>query len=242
MQDVSFSKRTINYYFGIMFWLIHWTDTHKILGVRISSLIRVTAFLLPVLLWIAKWDRVFVIIALVMFLWVYLSYWRARRSGYYRFVADETELMSAGELTPMSKKKRVAVYASGTFSLKDWEKNVVLRPAEYWQMPMGDHAIMVEHEPGRYLYQFFSAETMQEISSGWLLYGSRPQTAISVTFLSSWGPEFNEDSVSLLRSNNNSRPNKARTIYLSFANDEQENAVWQNLIFDARRVRSEQPT
>lgn len=147
--------------------------------------------------------------------------------------------MEAGELTPLPKKEHVAVCASGTFSLRDWEKNVVLRPAEYWQVPLGDHAIMVEHEPGRYLYQFFSAETMQELNTGWLLYGSHPRPAISVTFLSSWGPEFNEDTVSLLRS---TRPNKARTIYLSFANDEQENAVWQNLIFDARRVRSEQPT
>ncbi len=238
MQNVSFFKRTIYYYLGVMLRIIHWTDTHKILGIRLSSLIRLISLLLPIAIWIGQWDRMFIIIGVVIFLWVQVTYWRARKMGYYRFVADSSDIMASGEVAPLRKKNHIDVFASGTFSLKDWEKNVVLKPAQYWQVPLGDHAVMVEHEPGRYLYQFFSANTMQEIKCGWLLYGSHPRPALSVSFFSSWGPEFNDDTVSLLRRNNNSSPRKSRVIYLSFESDDQEKAVWQNLIFDARRVRS----
>jgi len=238
MQNISFLKRAIYNYLGIMLWFIHRSDTQRILGLRISSLIKVSTLMLPVALWIARWEREVVVLAILIFLWIQLSYWRAHRTGYYRFVAADTELMATEELTPLPKKKHVILCASGTFSLKDWEKNLVLRPAQYWQVPLGDHAIMVEHEPGRYLYQFFNAVTMQELRCGWLLYGSRPRPAIAVTFLSSWGPEFNEDNVSFLRKDNNSPPKKIRTVYMSFESNEQEQAVWHNLVFDARRVRS----
>jgi hypothetical protein len=240
MQNKSIIKRLVYNYLGIMLWVIHWTDTHKILGVLVSNLIRLFALLLPVGILTAGWGRNFAIIGILIFLWIHISYWRARRTGYYHFVADDVELMAAENPVPLPMKKHIKVSASGIFSVKDWEKNAVLKPAEYWQAPLGDHAVMVEHEPGRYLYQFFNATTMQELKIGWLLFGTRPRPALAVTFLSSWGPEFNDENVSLLRRNNNNGPQKIRTIYLSFTSKEQELAVWHNLIFDARRVRSGQ--
>ncbi|MDX1414373.1 MAG: hypothetical protein R3293_09300 [Candidatus Promineifilaceae bacterium] len=238
MHNISAIKRAIYYYFGIMLWLIHWTDTHTLLGIRVASMIRLIALALPVIVWIAGWERIFLVLSLLLLIWILVSYWRARRTGYYRFVADDQELMSASDLEPLPKYKYIELQASGTFSVKDWEKNVVLKPAKYWQVPLGDHGVMVEHEPGRFLYQFFNAKSMQEIKSGWLLYGTHPRPAIAVRFLSIWGPEFSEDTVSLLRNPNSSRPEKMRIIYLSFDNDEQEKSVWQNIVFDARRVRS----
>ncbi|UCC52799.1 MAG: hypothetical protein JSV68_02305, partial [Anaerolineaceae bacterium] len=89
------------------------------------------------------------------------------------------------------------------------------------------------------LYQFISPNLLQNLRKGWLLFGSRPNPAISITFLSSWGPEFSDQDFSLLGKNDNKPIEKIRTIYLSFDNEEFEQAVWQNLIFDARRVRSE---
>ena len=237
MHNFSFIKRAFYTYQGIMLWLIHWSDTRKLLGVRISSLIKFISLLVPLAFWTGEWVRSYIILGLILFLWVQISYWRAHRLGYYRFVENETDLLTIDNPEPLPKKKRIKVNASGVFSLKDWEKNVVLRPAEYWQVPLGDHALMVEQEPGRYLYQFFNASSMQELKHGWILFGARPHPALAVTFLSSWGPEFNEDNISLVRKNNNNSP-KIRAIYLSFSNDEEEQAVWQNMVFDARRVRS----
>ncbi len=238
MQNFSLPKRLIYKYQGLMLGLIHWTEMNKVLGIKISSFIRWLFFFLPIFLWIRGWGIAFIILGILIFLWVQISYWRARRLGYYRFVSDKNQIMAAENIEPLPKRKHIKVSASGTFSVKDWEKKVVLRPAEYWQVPLGDHGIMVEHQPDRYLYQFFNAETMQELQRGWLLYGFTPRPALAVSFISTWGPEFSDDNISLLRRNNQNPPQKIRTIYLSFADEEQERAVRQNMIYDARQVRS----
>lgn len=240
MQNASSLKRIYFSYLGIMYWLIHWTDTHKVLGLRVSTVIKIVALLLPLVVWIRRWDRTAIILALLIFLWIQFSYWRTRRTGYYRFVADGSELLSTGQIIPLPTNKHIPVCASGIFSLKSWERNVVFRPAEYWQVPLGDHAIMVQHQPGRYLYQFISGNLLQDLKKGWLLFGSQPSPALSVTFLSSWGPEFSDHEFSLLGKDSNKPIEKIRTVYLSFDSEEYEQAVWQNLLFDARRVRSEQ--
>ncbi len=238
MENINFAKRIFYRYLGAMYSLIHWTDTHKVLGLRASSLIRLFSATLPILAWIQRWNRVGLILALLFFFWIQFSYWRGRRSGYYRFIAENVELLSTSKSTPLQTNKHIPVCATGIFSLKDWESNVIFRPAEYWQVALGDHAFMVQHEPGRYLYQFISAKLMQDLQKGWLLFGSQPSPALAITFLSTWGPEFSDDNFSLLGKD---KPvEKLRTIYLSFDNKEHEEAVWNNLLFDARRVRTEQ--
>ncbi len=240
MENISLPKRIFYRYLGAMYWLIHWTDTRRVLGIRASSLIRLFSLALPILAWIQRWNRTGLILALLFFLWIQFSYWRGRRAGYYRFVGKDVDLLSSGEINPLQTNKHIPVCATGIFSLKNWESNVVFRPAEYWQVPMGDHAIMVQHEPGRYLYQFISVKLMQNLRRGWLLFGSQPSPALSISFLSTWGPEFSDENFSLLGRDQDKPVEKLRTIYLSFENEAYEDAVWHNLLFDARRVRSEQ--
>ncbi len=240
MEHVNLPKRLYYRYLGTMYWLIHWTDTHRVLGIKASSSIRLLSLLPLLLAWVQGWNRAGVILALLFFLWVQFSYWRGRRNGYYRFIRADVELLSTNEITPLPKNQQVAVTATGIFSLKDWESNVVLKPAAYWQVPLGDHALMVQHEPGRFLYQFFNAESLQHMQKGWLLFGARLSPALSISFLSSWGPEFSDDEFSLRGNSKKRAAEKVRNIYLSFENEEQEEAVWNNLLFDARRVRLEQ--
>ncbi len=240
MEHVSLPKRIYYRYLGTMYWLIHWTDNRRVLGIKASSGIRLLSLLPLVMAWVQGWNRAGVIAALLLFIWIQFSYWRGRRNGYYRFIRADVELLSTSEIKPLPKNQHVAVSATGIFSLKDWESNVVFRPAEYWQVPLGDHALMVQHEPGRFLYQFFNAESMQHLQKGWLLFGSQPSPALSISFLSTWGPEFNEDEFSLRGNSKKKAAEKRRQIYLSFENEAQEEAVWNNLLFDARRVRSEQ--
>lgn len=238
MDHLNPIKRIYYRYLGVMYWFIHWTDTTRILGMRIGSLVRLLSLAIPVLVGLQEWGTAAVGVALLIFLWIQFSYWRGRRNGYYRFVSDGEDLLAVVEVKPLPANKQVSVCATGIFSLKNWEKNVVLRPAEYWQVPMGDHVLMVEHEPGRFLYQFISAELMKDLRQGWLLFGPHPSRALSITFLSSWGPEFSEDEFSFR--NNNKPVEKQRQIYLSFADEEVEDVVWQNFLYDARRVRLEQ--
>ncbi len=239
MDNINPVKRIFYRYQGIMYWLIHWTDTHKIIGISASSFVRLFSLVMPVLAWIQGWGGPALGAALVFFVWVQFSYWRGRRTGYYRFVGEDMDLLSTDNIQPIGKNQHLKVCASGVFSLKDWESNVVLRPAEYWQVPLGDHAFMVEHVHGRYLYQFISAKLMQNLQKGWLLFGTKPRPALSISFLSTWGPEFNDDDFSFRRKDKNKPFEKQRIIYLSFDDKETEEAVWQNLLYDARRVRTE---
>jgi hypothetical protein len=240
MPNISTYKRFFYRYLGTMYWLIYWTETHRILGPRLSTIIRLLAWLPPLLAWIRHWGDVAFIFSLIFLLWIQFSYWRAKRTGYYRFVGDGSELLTTDQITPLPTNRRIPVYATGIFSLKEWERNVMFMPAEYWQVPLGDHALMVQHQPGRYLYQFISAELLQNLERGWLLFGPTPNPALSITFLSTWGPEFDDQTFSLLGRSNSKPVEKVRTIYLSFDNEEFEQAVWQNLLSEARRIRSEQ--
>lgn len=81
---------------------------------------------------------------------------------------------------------------------------------------------------------------MQDLQKGWLLFGSKPRPALSISFLSTWGPEFDDVNISMLGINRKNPEEKLRTIYLSFESEEDEEAVWQNLLFDARRIRADQ--
>lgn len=238
MENIGLPKRVYYRYLGLMYWIIHWTDNQRVIGLRVSSLIRLFSLVVPLWIWIQRWHQTWLILAILIFLWIQFSYWRGRRSGYYRFVVENVDLLSSSETKPLPANHHIPVYATGIFSLKSWESNVVFRPAEYWQVPLGDHAVMVLYEPGRFLYQFISAKSMLELQKGWLLFGSRPSPALSISFLSTWGPEFDDLNISMLGINRKKPEEKVRTIYLSFETEDYEEAVWQNLLFDARRVRS----
>ncbi len=238
MENKSFIKRIYYTYLGYIYWLARETRRRKILGIRLSSLIRLGAVVLSVWAWLGSWGRPALVITLLFFLWVQYSYWHARRAGYFRFVADGNPNLPQGDVAPLKKDQRVPLFASGEFSLKNRETVVLFQPAQYWQVPLGDHVVMVEEAPGYYLYQFFNATTLQAVQEGCVLYGPRPQPALSVRFFSIWGPEFDEDTVTLLRGKASKPLQKVRTIYFSFDNTQHERLVWHNLVHDARRVRS----
>jgi hypothetical protein len=76
---------------------------------------------------------------------------------------------------------------------------------------------------------------IQHIQSGWLICDLTPQAVLAVTFCSDWGkdtlslPDLNQGS------NGNNQDKKLRTIYLAFANKENERVVWQTILYDARK-------
>ena len=73
----------------------------------------------------------------------------------------------------MVDNHKVALRATGVFSVKDWEEFMLGRPADYWRVPMGDHAVMVQYSPGRFLYQFIRLGAIEAIEAGSLFHGRR---------------------------------------------------------------------
>lgn len=238
MPHDSLSRRLYYAYLGYMYFFTYETSRRRILGIRLRTLV----FLLPLALlawgWLRRTDWM-LIVGTLLLAWLLITYWRAGSQGYYRFVPDmDQSLPPEGELAGLEENEHVDVLATGLFSVERREANVLLQPAEYWQVPLGDHAVMVKLGPERFLYQFFNATTLQSVRHGRLIHGPSPQRALAVTFLSSWGPEFATGPRFYLFDLPGEEPQKQRTVFLSFHNAVQERAVWHNIVLDARRART----
>jgi hypothetical protein len=233
MGELSLLKRIYYSYLGNLYWFTHYTTTHTFLGMRQSALIKFLAILLALASWLLDWGPVVRYLSLVLLVSIFLAYWTARRAQYFRFVPGDGAIANRREMEKPAPYHRLPVKASGIFSLQDWEKNVLFRPAHYWQVPMGDHAVMVEHAPRKYLYQFFNTRTMTALQQGWLIYGPHPNPALAISFQSIWGPEFNEIHFSIFGAEKKAKEPKQRTIYLSFDQEEAEQIVWQNIVRNA---------
>ena len=240
MHDLPLPKRIYYNYLGYLYWITHYTSTNGILGMRFSTMVKLLAIILVLAAWFYKWGNPALFITLLLLIWVYFSYWRAGRSGYLHFVSGKPAKVGKQQYDKIATYRRVGCSASGLFSLHSWEKNVLFCPANYWQVPRGDHALMVEHSPHKYLYQFFDVALMQELQRGWLLYGSHPRPALSISYLSIWGPEFSEVQYSIFGSERKAVDPRQRTIYLSFPSDEAEEIICQNILNDVQRTRNEE--
>ncbi|MCZ7673623.1 MAG: hypothetical protein M5U34_44150 [Chloroflexi bacterium] len=155
----------------------------------------------------------------VLLIWVYFSYWRAKRAGYSHFVADDGPLSFPDKAQPnLPPNQKVKTWATGVFSVSDQDDFMLLRPAEYWQVPLGEHIIMVQQrKTKKYRYQFFNASTLQQVQKGWLLFGAHPRETLAVTLLSEFGPDFESQQVSQFmsgRSITRKRASHAPSIFL----------------------------
>jgi hypothetical protein len=163
---------------------------------------------------------------------VRVLYWKVKRDGYIRFLraADRPDREPHDFL---ADNEKVTALATGSFSVSNHEAYVLQRPAEYWRVPIGDHAIMVEREPGKFLYQFVQAGSLQNVEGGYLIFGRQPQEALAITFLTTWGPEFSEITPRQFMPSSNHTPAKLeRKIYLTFSNAFDREMVWHNLLRD----------
>ncbi|HEX6384117.1 MAG TPA: hypothetical protein VF177_05555 [Anaerolineae bacterium] len=240
MHELSFPKKAYFGYLGRVYVFAYLTTRRRFLGIRLSTLITWLTTGLVIVAWLLDWGSIAVVITLVLAIWVRWIYWRARRAGYSRFVPDETAVIPTAELSPLPANQRVHLRATGTFCLSDREEYVLLRPAEYWQVPLGEHIVMVQSGPERFLYQFFNASTLQEVQRGWLVFGSRPLNTLAVTFLGKWGPSYSEYGKAFYvgGGGENSNANlKKSTIYFTFPDGANQDAVWHTIVSDARQAR-----
>jgi hypothetical protein len=239
MDTLSPFHRLYYGYLSRMYALLYWLNRRSLLGVRLSALARWLPILILFFGWLRRWPAPVLIALLVVIVWINYSLWRAKRDNYNRFVPSGQSVMDAGDLHPLPPNQKVAIQATGLFSVSGRDSNLLLRPAQYWRVPLGEHVVMAEEKPGKYLYQFFSANNLQDIRPGWLLFGARPIESLAVTFLSRWGPEYTKFGQAHEDGQEDSSPPKRVTVYLSIPDAESRRAVWHTVVSDARRARLE---
>jgi len=236
MHNFPLHKRFYYRYLGLVYGFTHWTNRLRLLGFRLSSLVKLAAFIPLFWFWRKNSGDWAIGLGLALGLAVLWLYWRARRVGYMKFVGGETAV-PPDDLNPLPPNQRIALTASGVFGVSNQEERHLLVPAEHWRTPLGDHTVMIQPQPGRFLYQFFNGTTLQTIQKGFLIHGLTFHKVLALTFLSSWGEEQlslrglvqSEDAIG--------KNGKQRTIYLRFENADVERAVWHTIVHDAREKR-----
>lgn len=221
MGDWSLVWRAFYHYKGLAFAFTWWATRQRVLGPTVQSWLKLLAWGLLAAALLGRWGGLAVGGTAVFLLWVYASFWRAKRAGYSQFlpVLDETSLEDGAMLPAYARR---SLWATGVYSVLEFDKFVLLCPAEYWRVPLGQHVVMVEHQKGKYLYQFFNGESLRQVRRGRLIFGARPLPALAVTFRSAWG-ELGAIPGARCETE------KDVTIYLSFADEEALTAVWQTV-------------
>lgn len=212
-----------------MYGLVWRLDRDGLPGVRASTLAR----WLPVAGWLWSWRAgapVWLVAGLgLIIILANLVVWQARRDHYLQFAADEDPGPAIPYPALLPPNEKIAVAASGPFVVSGRSESLIQRPAHYWHVPAGDHIVMAQERPGTYLYQFFSAETIREVRSGWLLHGRQPARALAIRFSNSWGPEANAWDGADTATPAKARLPKAVTIYLSGASAADHQRIWRGL-------------
>ena len=239
MENVSPWRRPYLGYLSRAYALMNALNRRSFLGIRLKSLARWLPIFLFLVAWWRNWPAPLLVMLLVFIVWVNYSLWRAKRDNYMRFVPTGDPLPE-GDNPALPPNQKVPVRATGLFSVSGRENNLLLAPATYWRVPLGEHVVMVEEEPGKYLYQFFGARNLQTIQPGWLLFGAKPIESLAISFLGQWGPEYTRfGQVYETGDNSDLPPPKRLTVYLSTPDETIRRSIWQTIVHDARQARLE---
>lgn len=240
MDNFSPSQKLYYRFLGQLYALTFWVRWRRFLDIRLQDWITWLSVAAILLTWMTEMAWSWRLLTLGWGGLIQVAFRTARRAGFNRFVPDQDDaLPPATSIQPLPDNQRVGVRATGVFSLSQREDFVLLRqPAEYWRVPLGEHIVMVEQAPGRFLYQFFNAQTLQAVKNGWLIFGTQPQRALAISFLVTFGPEHNDSTLYyFVGGGQGTPPPRPRTIYFSFADEATHRLVWQSIIQDARQAR-----
>ena len=241
MDSLSPLRRVYYSYLSRMYALLYAMSRRSFLGMRLSTLARWLPILALLVGLIADWPLPVMIGLLLVTIWIHYSFWRAKRDNYNRFIAHSAPPPAGQAMEPLPPNRKLPVRATGLFSVSGRENSLLLRPAHYWRVPLGDHVVMAEEDPGKYLYQFFDGRTLQEVQPGWLLFGARPVESLAVTFLARWGPEYTRFGPSHETGNDGLPPPKRVTVYLSAEDETVQRTIHQTIVEDARQTRLNNP-
>lgn len=186
--------------------------------------------------WLSGWPAVYLGLWLLLLLAGHLVLVWARRQQYTAFVgwAETAVFPNPAPDNRLPYNRRVSLWVNGRFSLVNREAFVWLRPADYWQLPLGEHTLMVAEQPGRYLYQFFTAGSLLQVEPGWVFVGRAARPALALTFHLTWGPEVKMPLLSQFQFGPvvEAPTGPPRTIYLLFATLADQQQLWQHIMAD----------
>lgn len=224
---------------GALYAFLHATVRRSIFGATIRGWLVNGSLFLALFLALLGSPIVWPILIAVLAILLRLLYWKARRDGYVHFIAGGAQ-QPDNSAPAIVDNKKVPIKATGIFSTKNWQEYVLAKPADYWRVPMGDHAIMVQYVPGRYLYQFVRLGAVETLEAGLIYHGAKPKNALAITYLTSWGPNTDDvDFMFYAPSDDDNPAQKQQRIYLAFEDQQARDSVWQGFLGDGQQKKIE---
>jgi hypothetical protein len=223
MAEWTFWQRAVYRYLGAAYAFTYWAGQRRFLGVTLQGWLKFLAWGLLFVALIGRWGGWLLGGTAVFLFWLYLSFWRAKQAGYSQFVPARAAGSPVGNGAGLPPYTRQPLQATGLYSVLEFDKFVLLRPAEYWRVPLGQQIVMVEQRPKRYLYQFFNGESLQHVEKGWLIFGLRPLPTLAITFISAWGERSSA-------SGSRREAGQSLTIYLSSPHEADLMVVWRTIV------------
>lgn len=239
MRTVAPLRRLYYAYLSRAYALMYALSERSLLGLRLSTFARWLPLLALFVGWVRRWPLPAMVLVALLAVWINYSLWRAKRDNYNRFIPRPMPVDEPPDHPPLAPNERLDVLATGLFSVSGRDSRLLLRPAKYWRVPLGDHIIMAEEQPGKFLYQFFDARSLQELREGLLLFGSHPKAALAVSFLARWGPEHTRFGQVYELGQDEGPPAKRVTVYLSVEDEATRRLIRETIISDARRARND---
>jgi hypothetical protein len=191
------------------------------LGLLLAAAVVVTLFPLSAITWHT------IPVAGILMAYVAALFW-ADRLGFvhFRASADAQHLiLEAPAAAPLLPEERVAVQASGWFTVEGRDQYWVSLHGDFESVPSREHIVLACVHPSRYLllgtwpdyelgwwYIFFQPATICQIYAGYLHFGPRPRLALRIVYAS------NHDT--------------QQTIYLA-SDATALRRIWEDLIRDA---------
>lgn len=227
MHTLTPFRQTLLTALSRFYFYTYWSTLRRILGMPISRLIKGIPLLLTIVALLVGWPLPLLIVLATLALLVQLVYRHAKRRSYNSFLADQAPPPAL--VPPLPANQRVKLWATGTFSVKERDAIVLLAPATYWLVPLGEHIVMVEQVPGHFLYQFFNADTLQKVEIGWLIFGKTPKRSLAISFVLSWQSAAEQSILYYVPGKQKEPPPRYSTIYFSFADEAELTAVYHTI-------------
>lgn len=234
-DDQSLPSRLYHRYLAFVFAFTYRSEHRTFLGIRVSSWCKwlaVAPFLFA--LW-QGWGIGLSVVAAMPYVWVRLIYWRARLKGYIRFIPAPANGAPSASPPSLAADEHVPGWATGAFQIEGSQEYGLLRPAEYWRVPLGAHVIMVRMADQRFRYRILERDSIRRVQLGELLFGRRLQNSIAVAFVQSEDAEISVQ-FSFGRPPSHKRtPEHEFSLYLTFEDQQSQLAVWQSMVQDSQR-------
>ena len=234
MNQPTSTDRISTSLIGPMYALLYWTVKNKFIEFSIAGWLKNLSFFSAIIALLFGWGLGVILLFVGLTIGLRILYWIAKKNGYIRF-KPSGDIKANSDGKKIIADKKMQINATGKFSVKNLETYVVRQQAEFWRVPMGDHAIMIRQRTNRYLYQFIRADLVESVVAGTLYHGRQPESALKITYQATWGPETEDVSFMFYAPSESSNPKKMRRrLYLSIDDENLLHGIWYSLTTDGQ--------